>query len=60
MCSRRGPLERVLTAELYVAVRAEYQQSRVSELASEKLEQQQGRLVRPVEIVEHEDQWLAP
>ena len=48
------PGERVVAAELDVAVGAEDQQAARGELAGDELEQQQRGLVGPVQVVEHE------
>ena len=48
--------KRVVAAELDVAVGADDQQAGVGEPAGEEAQQQQRRLVGPVQIVEHDDQ----
>ena len=48
------PGERMVAAELDVAVGAEDQQATRGELASREAEQEQRRLIRPMQVVEHE------
>ena len=50
----------VAAAQLDVAIGRDHEQPRRPELAGEELEQQERRLVRPVQIVEHQDQGRAP
>jgi hypothetical protein len=49
-------LEGVLATDLDVAVGADQQDAALAEFAREELHQQQGGLVGPVEIVEHDHQ----
>ncbi len=50
--------ERVALLDLDVAVRGDEEDASVLDLAREELEQQQRRLVRPVEVVEDQHQRL--
>ena len=50
--------EGMLSAELDVAVRADDEEARAPHLAGEELEEQQRGRVRPVEVVEDEDEGL--
>jgi hypothetical protein len=54
------PRQRVLATHLNVSVCAEDHQRAVAYLAGDKLQQQQGRGVGPVEIVEDQNERLRP
>jgi hypothetical protein len=51
--------QRMLARHLDVAVGADHEQAGRAHLASEELEEKERRLVRPVHVVEHEDERLA-
>ena len=57
---RQGLGQGVTPAQLHVAVGADQQDARSRQLPRQELHQQQRRLVRPVQVVEDEDQRLLP
>src|SRR5262245_7144867 len=48
----------MVTIELYIPIRSKNQQVSVLQLACEKLQKQQRRLVRPVQVLEEENERL--
>jgi len=52
--------ERVMTSQVYVAIRADDQNRRIFHVPGKELKQQQRRFVSPMQVIENNDKRLAP